>query len=432
MGDDLPLTSRRNVAVLRRIFIIGLAGVLGASFACTRAPRWRLVDQPTLEDVETALKAASLTELSQDPNTQAIPPVPIRRRLRPCCAFGADLAAQAGPVPVPAFRVGNILGHDDLGPHTYDSGILHFRRSEQQTVLLNNEKNGLIYTCRGGFIDTAHVRDYADWSLFLGTEFARNLRTGTNITLPDEGGSRTIILKPVESDLLTLYDPVQIAIALAEWITFEMSVWHEIATWFWWSVVPGYPEKVSAFSPEDLYSNLIGIKLATAIAHRRLARTENLYNENVTTWLLQAVEFLGVVPKEASRDAMRAVDGTWWDSSKRLPDPTLVLRRDLDAESPQVPWLVPDSLATPALRETLRKHCGKDPAPAPLAYRSSAANIVFSELVTLHITVNDSLAEQSPFPKIGRVITQEDFPAIIAAIREQNRDEFGQDADRPD
>jgi hypothetical protein len=393
MGDDLPLTSRRNVAVLRRIFIIGLAGVLGASFACTRAPRWRLVDQPTLEDVETALKAASLTELSQDPNTQAIPPVPIRRRLRPCCAFGADLAAQAGPVPVPAFRVGNILGHDDLGPHTYDSGILHFRRSEQQTVLLNNEKNGLIYTCRGGFIDTAHVRDYADWSLFLGTEFARNLRTGTNITLPDEGGSRTIILKPVESDLLTLYDPVQIAIALAEWITFEMSVWHEIATWFWWSVVPGYPEKVSAFSPEDLYSNLIGIKLATAIAHRRLARTENLYNENVTTWLLQAVEFLGVVPKEASRDAMRAVDGTWWDSSKRLPDPTLVLRRDLDAESPQVPWLVPDSLATPALRETLRKHCGKDPAPAPLAYRSSAANIVFSELVTLHITVNDSLAE---------------------------------------
>jgi hypothetical protein len=55
-----------------------------------------------------------------------------------------------------------------------------------------------------------------------------------------------------------------------------------------------------------------------------------------------------------------------------------------------------------------------------------------SKLVTLHITVNDSLAEQSPFPKIGRVITQADFPAIVAAIREQNRDEFGQDADRPD
>jgi hypothetical protein len=125
---------------------------------------------------------------------------------------------------------------------------------------------------------------------------------------------------------------------------------------------------------------------------------------------------------------MRAVDGTWWDSSKRLPDPTLVLRRDLDIESPQEPWLVPDSLATPALR----KHCGEDPAPALLVHRSSAAGIVLSDLVTLRIELNDSLAAQSPFPKIGRVLTQEDFPAIVAAIREQNRDEFGQDADRPD
>jgi hypothetical protein len=391
-----------------------------------------MVDQPTPEDAGIALKAENLTQLSQDPKALTIPPVPVRRRLRPCCAFGADLAAKVGRVPVPAFRIGNILGRDDIGPHTYDSGLLHIRRSEQQAVLLNNEKNGLIYTCRGGFIDTAHVRDYADWSLFLGTEFARNLATGTTITLPDEGGSRTILLKPIDPEILARYHPTMIAIVLAEWVTFKMSMWHEIATWFWWSSVPGFPEKASAFSPEDLYSNLIGIKLVSAIAHRRLTRSEELYNQNVTAWLLQGIDYLGAVPKEVSRDAMRAVDGTWWDSSKRLPDPSLVLRRDLDIESPQVPWLVPDSLATPALRETLRRHCGEDPAPARLAHRSSAAGIVLSDLVTLRIAVNDGIAAQSPFPEIGRVITQKDFPAIVAAIREQNRDEFGQDADRPD
>jgi hypothetical protein len=154
----------RNAAILRRILIIGLSGVLGASLACTREPRWRMVDQPTRDDARMALKASDPTQLSRDPSTQSIPPVPIRRRLRPCCAFGADLASKMGPIPVPAFRVGNMLGRDDVGPHTYDSGLLHFRRSEQQTVALNNEKNGLIYTCRGGFIDTAHVRDYADWA----------------------------------------------------------------------------------------------------------------------------------------------------------------------------------------------------------------------------------------------------------------------------
>ena len=44
----------------------------------------------------------------------------------------------------------------------------------------------------------------------------------------------------------------------------------------------------------------------------------------------------------------------------------------------------------------------------------------------------DNLAAQAPFTEIGRSVTQADFPRIIEAIREQNREEFGPDADRPD
>ena len=54
----------------------------------------------------------------------------------------------------------------------------------------DREHNGLVYTCRGGFIDTAHVRDYADWAIFLVAQIARLAETGGVVELPDEGGRR--------------------------------------------------------------------------------------------------------------------------------------------------------------------------------------------------------------------------------------------------
>lgn len=35
--------------------------------------------------------------------------------LRPCCAFGYDLQAKLGPVPVPFYTIGNVLTAGDLG-----------------------------------------------------------------------------------------------------------------------------------------------------------------------------------------------------------------------------------------------------------------------------------------------------------------------------
>ncbi len=58
--------------------------------------------------------------------------------------------------------------------------------------------------------------------------------------------------------------------------------------------------------------------------------------------------------------------------------------------------------------------------------------MTFGDWVTLEIEVDDTLAKQSPFTELGRTVTQRDFPGIVAAIREQNRAEFGDNADRPD
>ena len=85
--------------------------------------------------------------------------------------------------------------------------------------------------------------------------------TGATIELPVEGGRRRVVIRPLPPKLLELYSLRRISVNLAQWIAFELSVWHEIATAYGVTSIDLYPEYVSAFSPEDLYSNLLGAKI---------------------------------------------------------------------------------------------------------------------------------------------------------------------------
>lgn len=84
--------------------------------------------------------------------------------LRPCCAFGYDLHVRAIGVPIPVYQIGNVLTLDSLGRHHYNDSALG---AVKNIVGLSEEKNGLLYTHRGGFIDIAHVRDTADNTFYL-------------------------------------------------------------------------------------------------------------------------------------------------------------------------------------------------------------------------------------------------------------------------
>jgi hypothetical protein len=397
--------------------------------ACAnQAQRWTSRDQPTVEDARILLEGHPLDVVARELRPTDIAGIPIRKRLRPCCAFGIGLKVRVGAVPVPGFRIGNLMDADELGPHTYDSGALTRSSDRDDARRGMRENNGLVYTCRGGFIDTAHVRDYVDWTLYLGTQIGRNIYQGTEIALPDEGGQRRVVVKPVDRELIDRYGRTRVTIQLAHWIGFQLSIWHEIATWYGWSWVRTFPETASAFSPEDLYSNALGSSIVTAIALRRFTRTEHLFNRSVDDWNARVLEVLGAVPKSVGEDAMRAVDQLWWDSSRRLPDKELTLRRNLDISDPITPWLVPEDRAPDSLREA----CGDAPQPLSISTRDSVLKVRFADWVTLEIDVDDNLAAQEPFTEIGRKITQNDYPRIIEAIREQNRGEFGPDADQPD
>ena len=233
---------------------------------------------------------------------------------------------------------------------------------------------------------------------------------------------------PAWTGLLLRVGPRRLVNWLAEWVTWKMSIWHEIATWYGFASVPGFSEQASAFSPEDLYSNAMGVRLLPALSYHRAERSEYDFNTSVDQWLRAIVEFLEPVPSEVGVEAAQAVDKLWWDSDARVPDKALVLRRNMDFEDEVVPWLLPASRMPASLREI----CGDDPQPQPVTAPDEYAGVRFGDWVTLEIVVDDEIAGQEPFTTLGRRVTQKDFPAIVSAIRRQNQVEFGDGADRPD
>jgi len=308
--------------------------------------------------------------------------------------------------------------------------------SDKRRLVGSSERNGLVYTCRGGFIDTAHLRDYADWTVYLTAQIARRLYDGGTFELPDEGGKRRIIVVPVNRLEVNQRELQFNVVQLAQWVAFQMSIWHEIATWYGWSSTGVFSERASAFSPEDLYSNILGTKIAGGIIHTNSARTDQLFNQNMGEWMKTVFERLHAIPAEAGKGAARYVDQIWWDSTQRVPATALVLRRNFGIGAKIVPWTIEQAYWSERLDEKQGKYCDGTPVPLvlgnPDTFQSvKFRDVKFRDVVTFEIEV-DSGIENFPLPRAdSRLITQEDFPQIIEAIKIENLEEFGAKAGQP-
>lgn len=150
--------------------------------------------------------------------------------VRPCCAFGYDLKAQLGGIPVPFFSVGNVVDADKIGQHRYNDGS----QSVSGNLLgLGDESNGLIFTQQAGFIDTAHVRDTADYTFYLYQENLAHLGQEYQVELKQELRVRQIHWQPqFQAESLSQAEKVQRSAEAAAFIAFQLAQWHEIAQWF--------------------------------------------------------------------------------------------------------------------------------------------------------------------------------------------------------
>lgn len=389
------------------------------------AERWHVLDVND-EEVDTAFFSGL--------NAAEIPNVPEPTSLRPCCIFGNDIGAQVGSIPVPGYEIRYVLEVGSLGTHRFNKGPVALQAGMDKGIV-SDEASGILYTCRGGFIDIAHVRDNADRTIYLAAQLARIAATGGTVPLVAEGARRRIVVKPLDRQLVRMYGVREVVTSLAEWLDHQAGIWHEIATWYGWSATP-FPERPSAFSPEDIYSNLVGAKIAGTVIRRHTPPTELAYDVAVTALLKDALTRLGPLPRAATRRAFEYVDGIWWDSTRRIPDNLLVRHRSFSIGPDVSPWTVPDagSFSTlPAAREEFDPYCRGDWRPLRLHVPDRLGDVPFREMAVLEIEPGDGLIRNGfPFPRSrSAVITQEDFPHVVAAIERAADAELGPGAGRP-
>jgi hypothetical protein len=96
---------------------------------------------------------------------------------------------------------------------------------------------------------------------------------------------------------------------LSQYFTFTMTTWHEVLTWFGYKCMAFLPEQPSAFSWEDIYSNLVGIRIGA----QALQDEEHSYNKAVTIAIKRELEDLQVQSSDAARKASEKMRGIWYD-----------------------------------------------------------------------------------------------------------------------
>ena len=298
--------------------------------------------------------------------------------LRPCCAFGYDLKAELLGIPVPFYQAENVVDADRLGHHVYNNSQLS---GITNLMGLSSETLGLLYTRKAGFIDIAHVRDTADNTLFLFSQIWPRLGEEWQLELGTELASRRIQFRaftPPKSQQQRYI----LATYLAAELSYQIAVWHEIAQWYGYQSVFGFSEQVSAFSPEDLYSNMLGAKLSATLILNGRATTLEQYNASMMAALPTALHQLDAATPVATRLQFDYVDGIWWNSKRYLPQKFLLLLRDYETGNEREPMMVP----------------GEDMAALHLTLPTRFANIRLADIAELQMRPG-KLMENLPVPK---------------------------------
>lgn len=217
-------------------------------------------------------------------------------------------------VPQPGARLGSyatatlgthFLGADNLGKHHFGSSCF--------------EKNGIVYTCRGGHIDIAHARIAAD-----NVRYVQNKAKKALLEM-DRQFDFKLKVEPSTYYLTLEYPPNwknlpkkersriadELSMELGSYCVYIMTTWHEVLTWFGFKCMAFVPEQPSAFSWEDVYSNIFGIKIG-ALA---LKDEKHSYDKAVTIAFQKELKNLGIQSKNTARKASEKMRGTWYEGA---------------------------------------------------------------------------------------------------------------------
>lgn len=322
----------------------------------------------------------------------------IRDMSRPCCSFTrSDILRRMG--------ITATIDPKDLGEH-------HFGRATGEDAV------GILYSCRSGFVDVSHLRDNADWAATIYRALLRNLGRGVSLEVQKEVPFAAFTLELPKLPVNTVKNFSREDIALmAISLTFDLGVHHEMATFFQQTVSgPVIPivgsaltsERMSAFSVEDVYSNLLG-----AILGVQAADAPEPYNRAMTRLLNERMERAGALSLEATHEIFDSLKGDWWRPGLRSY--RMVRRRNFDIGN----WLEPKLPRT----ESAQKHCGQSGAVIPLVNPSVelATGLDFRSVAYLKAVPTKAYAKR--LRSLGAELnedgsfTRDQFPAVVEAMK---------------
>jgi hypothetical protein len=300
----------------------------------------------------------------------------------------------------PASTVGSrFLDANGLGRHSYGLSF--------------PENAGMAYTCRGGHIDIDHLRIAADYTKYLSEKtYPRLLKGDKKFTFALNVDPSKYFVKldyPDNWEYLPKEDrekiSKEVSIEIGEYLTFTMVNWHEILTWYGFRSVGFFPEFPSAFSWEDVYSNLLGTRLAA----QAIKDTSRRYDEAMTILIKNELETLGVQSAATSRNASEKMRGKWF-SGIALPD---IKERNMDIG-------LDDGFVTPTLVPDV---C---PDAKPQSYPAPTLDSFHKYGFSITLEVEPRIWEQhgilkAVYPKGDgtRIKLPEHFPLIIDNMREK-------------
>ncbi len=212
-----------------------------------------------------------------------------------------------GSYPASSFP-SHFIDINGLGNHAYGVGL--------------TEHNGIIYTASGGHIDIAHLRIAADNTRWLYNKSKYHLLNSDKdfyFKLNVEPSQYHVTLEypdywknlPKESREI-IADKV--SCEMGQYFTFTMTTWHEVLTWFGFKCLFFLPEKASAFSWEDIYSNLLGTRLGATAAEDK----QHGYNQAMTILLKNEMQKLEAQPIQTARLAAKMVKKKSFDGQQNL------------------------------------------------------------------------------------------------------------------
>jgi hypothetical protein len=221
------------------------------------------------------------------------------------------------------------LDVNSLGHHNYGSFL--------------GENNGIVYTCRGGDIDLAHLRIAADNTYYLYKKISKHLKSGdTDFTYKlNTDPSVFVVHITYPPDFMSLPKSEQqkiideVSLELAQQFTWYMVSWHEILTWVGLKAFLVASQFHSAFAWEDSYSNLMG-----TIVGAKAIRRGGSFNHAMDAAIKEELIMLEPQPSSVAYHASDEMRDKWYSG---YVDVKMLLRNlDMGLDDGHVsPALVP-------------------------------------------------------------------------------------------